>query len=188
MKKLVRVFTLLVLAAGICLPGIAMADYTLSSTGTYWADPGNGVVFDRFDTYFTDTSTFSAANINGNAATIGYLGSFVSDGWKGTRISDTVSRATGPATTTLIWDYNFSGSFPGFPQRFDVNYFKDSKFVGHEGYAITAYQKYQGGFDMVQYGSDMMQSSVAQTPIPAAGWLLGTGLIGLIGVRRRFGK
>jgi len=29
------------------------------------------------------------------------------------------------------------------------------------------------------------QTSVAQTPIPAAGWLLGSGLMGLAGIRRR---
>jgi hypothetical protein len=165
-----------------------MADYTLSSIGTYWSDPDGSISFNRFDTYLSGSGTFSSTDKAGSVATIGYTGSFGGDGWRGTKISNTISQATGPDVTTLKWDYNFTGSFAGFPLRFDINYFKDGKFVGHEGYTITAYQTYQGGFDMTQYGMNMIQSSVAQTPIPAAGWLLGTGLLGLIGVRRKFGK
>jgi hypothetical protein len=179
MRIFARTFVMLALIAGVCLPGTAKADFTLSSIGTYWSDPGGMISFNRFDTYLSGPATFSSTVGAGGAATIGYEGSFGSDGWSGVRISNILSRATGPAVTTLEWDYNFAGSFAGFPERFDINYFKDGKFVGHERYTIIAYQTYQGGFDMTQF---------THAPIPPAGWLLGTGLIGLLGVRRKFTK
>jgi hypothetical protein len=185
MKLFARVAMLFGLLAVICLPGIAMADFTLSSIGTYWSDPGGSILFDRFETYYSGAATFSGAAVNDSAATIGYRGSFSSAGWTGEKISDTVSRAFGPAVTTLNWDYNFSGGFASLPQRFDINYFKGDTFIGHEGYSITAYQTYQGGFDKTLYAPVALMAAAAPVPIPAAGWLLGAGLICLVGVRRR---
>jgi hypothetical protein len=182
MKRFLIAFVLLTPMFLSALPGAARAEFTLSgSTGLYWSQPGVALVsqFDRFDTYFSDSAVFSGSDVGGSAATIGYGGSFSgADGWKGIKISDTVSQALGPAVTNLNWDYYFSGSF-AYPQKFDINYFRNNIFVGHESYTITGYQAYRGGFDMVQY---------THAPIPAAGWLLGTGLVGLIGIRRRLSK
>ncbi len=44
-----------------------------------------------------------------------------------------------------------------------------------------------GGFDSSQVLSGNVPNSPSPVPIPAAVWLLGSGLIGLVGMRRRIG-
>jgi len=177
MKSKGFILVAVLLAGLVCMPGTASADFTLSSVGTYWSQPGT-ISFDRFDTYFTDTATFSNAVVLGNVATIDYNGTFNAAGWTGTKISGTVSQATGPAIVNMAWDYNFSGTFAGFPIRFDINYFKNGSFLGHEGYTIVN-QTYTGGFDQIPY---------APVPIPPTVWMLGAGLMGMGLFRKRIKK
>ena len=176
MKKLFLVMLCLSMLA--IMPGMAAADYTLSSAGTYWASPKpgdpslapytggvpTGFAFTSFDTYFSDTATFKGTG------TIGYGGSFnLTDGWSGVILSDTKSRAMGGLTSTLKWDYSFAGTLK-WPLVFDINYFNGSDFVGHEHYSISG-QTYTGGFDKNQV-----------VPLPPSILLLGSGLLGLVGL------
>ena len=94
--RMLTFLAVLALGAVICLPGIAMADITLSNTSTglstYWSQPGV-ITFDQFNTYFTDSAQFSSTLVNGSAATIGYGGSFAGDGWTGSYVSAIASTA-----------------------------------------------------------------------------------------------
>ena len=181
-RNLLKIVMVLALAAVVCLPGMAMADFTLSSAGTYWAAPKAGdpslapyaggvpagFSFTAFDTFFTDTTTFT-----GNG-TIGYGGTFnATDGWTGTVVGAHESHASGNlATNGFKWDYIFAGSAPTFPLVFDINYFNEGTFVGHEHYSING-RAYAGGFDLNQSNA---------VPIPPSALLLGSGLLGLVGI------
>lgn len=183
-RNLLKIFLMMALAVVVCLPGMALADFTLSSAGTYWSAPKAGdpslapyvggvpvgFSFTAFDTFFTDSTTFT-----GNG-TIGYGGTFnTTDGWTGTVVGAHESYASGNlATSGFTWNYIFAGSGPTFPLVFDINYFNEGTFVGHEHYSING-QVYAGGFDLNQYSA---------VPVPPSVLLLGSGLLGLVGLRK----
>lgn len=177
MKTLVKLLMLLTLGAVICLPGMASADYTFSSiTGYFWEQSISGLAFDRIDTTITGPNLFSKVeDAAHNAATIDHGNNvFINAGWKGLYVSDTQSTAFGPAVVKLQWDWNFTGNVPdkALPMTLRIDYYSNNVLEGYELYTMGSGGSYSGDYH--------------PAPLPPTVLLLGTALLGLIGLRRKF--
>jgi hypothetical protein len=162
-----------VLIGLICQPGVASADFLLSSLGFNWTNnpPAPGPI-DRIDTYILAGGlTFSTALVGVNAGTVG----FSNANFTGSVINGTLSRATSATdfTGTMTWNYNFAGAYSGAPFTLGINYYNNGTFVISETYTYNGSGSWTGG------------SSGSPVPIPGSLLLLGTGLVGLVLVSRR---
>jgi hypothetical protein len=175
-RTLSKSLMFLALGVVICLPGVAAADYTFSSiTGYFWEQSISGLAFDRIDTTITGPNLFSAVvDAAGNAATIDHGNNvFITAGWKGFYVSDTESRASGPAVVNLQWDWNFAGNIPNpaLPMTLRIDYYSNNVLEGYELYTMGSGGSYSGDYH--------------HTPLPPTMLLLGSGLLGLLGLRRK---
>ncbi|OGR24691.1 MAG: hypothetical protein A2139_13020 [Desulfobacca sp. RBG_16_60_12] len=179
-KKMKRTFSkslmFLVLGAVISLPGVASADYTFFSiTGYFWEQSISGLPFDRIDTTITGPNLFSAVeDTAGNAATIDHGNNvFTAAGWHGSYLSGTKSTASGPAVVNLQWDWNFAGNIPNqaLPMTLRIDYYFNNVLEGYELYTMGSSGGYSGDYQPI--------------PLPPTVLLLGTGLLGLVGLRRK---
>jgi hypothetical protein len=175
-RTLMKSLMFLALSAVISLPGVASADYTFSLiTGYFWQQSISGLPFDRIDTTITGPNLFSAAvDAAGNAATIDHGNNvFTAAGWKGSYVSGTESTASGPAVVNLQWDWNFSGNVPNpaLPITLKIDYYYNNVFEGFELYTMGSGGGYSGDYH--------------HAPLPPSVLLLGSGLLGLIGLRRK---
>jgi hypothetical protein len=174
-RTLMKSLMFLALGAIISLPGVASADYTFSSiTGYFWEQSISGLPFDRIDTTITGPNLFSPAlDAAGNAATIDHGNNvFIAAGWKGSYLSPTESTASGPAVLNLQWDWNFAGNVPNpaLPITLRINYYSNNVLEGYELYTMGSGGSYSGDY---------------HAPLPPTVVLLGSGLLGLLGLRRK---
>jgi hypothetical protein len=166
-----RVVLVLAMAAIVCMPAVASA----YSVGWYEPYP-TSLSIDRIEAYITGgtftgpLTSFTSGNAPGGAALPGWS-SFVGNG--GAAVV-----ATGPDTV--------GGA------HFYVNFIGDTvaiAFYASQGNRTNVVFSESYNFINGRYGSENAVPPLpgnAPVPIPAAAWLLGSGLIGLVGLRRRF--
>jgi hypothetical protein len=187
MKNFVKLLILLTLGAIICLPGLAMAwvpSVTFIENGT---DP-NGVnhgQFDKIEIFMMDGSTFNAPFIQNASLPGGWSSNLVDP--KYTLVTGLLTSLLGPFTVELpdpstashvldyfVWDdntllYSQRITWNGTGSGGDSNGFS-YPILASDGSTYT-YNGTTGTYD--------------RAPIPASVLLLGTGLLGLIGLRRK---
>ena len=158
-----------ILALVILVPGIALASWSASFPG----DDGvgnNGIHYnyDMIKSYIvTAGETFASPGITGQKA-----------GWTVQNIGPAQVNMSGPAEGgSFGWTYNFAGAT--IPTLLTVDYYVYANNVNTGAFEIYFRN---GNWTYPDY------KAIPTVPIPAAAWLLGSGLLGLVAVRRRFKK
>jgi hypothetical protein len=182
MKTLVKSLVILALAAVICLPGVASAYIT----GGTWIETGaetGSHSFTKIEIFADAATTLTDVVLYGLSAST----------WTNTLVNSHYSVAQGTYTGSVTFTWQFPD--PGNQYR-EIEYlvwngdtllsqqhlaFNQSGWYVPEGTGSWGYYPGDGVHDFS--GNPLPSSSHA--PIPASLVLLGTGLVGLIGLRRK---
>jgi hypothetical protein len=100
----------------------------------------------------------------GNLNNIGTVFADGGTGWKSFDITQSLQNALDKGAATA--DYYFS-------------------YTGYSGFTFGSAEGQDPAFIQIKTLSSRSANRVVPTPIPAAAWLLGSGLLGLVGIRRR---
>lgn len=214
MKRFLKLFSVFVLLLG--LSGVANAysiDYVYSVNGNEFTSSESGVTVETFDgaTLLWSWSGNGAVVIGSTGQNAAPYGVSAADASK--YVTVPVTGGTGSYTATLGADYNYFGIWWGSVDTYNtLSFYKGDTLVeSFNGTAITTPNAANGNqtapttnlyvnfrdlpmfnkFEMTstQYAFEADNIAVKNTvPIPAAAWLLGSGLLGLVAVRRRFTK
>jgi hypothetical protein len=174
MKTLVKSLVILALAAVICLPGVASADYTYTQTwyenGLY-GTPAQLQTFNMVEAILvTPGATWIDPGLSGLSA----------QGWTAALVTPQIAQASAP-TPGSPYDVSQSGNFwftttATSPTDTGVTFewllYNGATFVGGELITFSS-------------GGVWSASELTHAPLPATVLLLGTGLLGLIGLRRK---
>jgi hypothetical protein len=174
MKTLVKLLVALALAANISLPGVASADYTYTQTwyenGVY-GTPAQLQTFDMVKAILViPGATWIDPGLTGLSA----------PGWTATLLTPQIAQASAP-TPGSLYDVSKSGNFwftttATSPTNTGVTFewllYNGATFVGGELISFSS-------------GGVWSASELTHAPLPPTLLLLGSGLLGLIGMRRK---
>jgi hypothetical protein len=173
LKTLATLLTLLSLGATICLPGMASADYVQG-----WAE--NGLYQGNYQTWNkAEAFLLSDGNWTGTGLTI-----TSGSGWTATLINPTYALATGnPFISSTQGNFYFTTSATDLtgPFSFDWVLSNNSAIVGVQRSIYTP----GAGWSYTDFTATPPWENRAHAPLPPTALLLGTGLLGLLWLRRK---
>jgi hypothetical protein len=185
LKTLVKYLIVMALAANICQPGVASAYLT----GGTWIETGaetGSVPFTKIEVFADASTTLTDVVLYGLSA----------PGWTNTLVNPQYSVAQGPPPGSVTFTWQFPD--PGDQYRAieylvwngDILLSQQHLVFNQSGWYVPAgtgsWGYYQG--DGVQDFSGNPLPARSHAPLPATVLLLGTGLLGLIGLRRKSGS
>jgi len=138
--------------------------------------------------YTADSTTFTFGSASGTSGT-DILGTTVGFGTAGTVVeaNDTINYDTFSSLADILeiggWQFDMSTLIVGSESTFDRLKFSGTGLVSGNGYDITDVT-----WDLsanATGSSYSMSITAAVVPVPAAVWLFGSGLLGLVGIARR---
>jgi hypothetical protein len=163
--------------------GNSYADWRLPQ-----ALPVNGVGYDY--NWSTNGSTDIGKNITSPNAELSHL-FFVTLGNSAVDDEDYFPgiHNHGPFVSLEDWYYWYGTEYAGPPANGDIDTDGDGQpdaYHDTRGFFFLFYNGFQDSWGrMSNIGMAVRDGDVAPVPVPAAAWLLGSGLLGLFGIRRR---
>lgn len=177
LPKIASFLAAIALIFGIGSAQAALVNFTLTG-GVVYADPGNGFNLNGGD-------TVSVAGVFDNSVLLGGTGNV---SFNGSNINNTFTVTAGSYTFTQVDDVS-GGVYPELV--LDAGAFADFSFLADIG-LFGYFDSQLGGFDGDDDNSGLISGTwtsysmtPAAVPVPAAAWLLGSGLLGLAGIARQ---
>ena len=174
MKTLVKLLILLTLGAVICLPGMAYADYVQPWTenGVYM---GVTRTWDKEEIFLKTPGNWTGTGLSG----------FSAAGWSAAPalINPQYALATGPLYNPTVsgnFSYTTSSTNQTDPYIWDMFLWNGATLVGVQRSTWTS-----SGWVYVDLTATPPAENRVPAPLPPTLLLLGTGLLGLIGLRRK---
>ncbi|OGR25120.1 MAG: hypothetical protein A2139_00065 [Desulfobacca sp. RBG_16_60_12] len=182
MQTLIKYLAVLALAVNICLPGVASAYIT----GGTWMETGaetGSAAFTKIEVFADAATTLTDVVLYGFSAST----------WTNTLVNAHYSVAQGTYTGSVTFTWQFPD--PGSQYR-EIEYlvWNGDTLLSTQHLAFNQYGwyvpagtgswGYYPGDGVNDFYNDPLPSS-SHAPIPASLVLLGTGLVGLIGLRRK---
>ena len=186
MKKILpRFMIILALAAAICLPGMADADYIQGwSENGWYGTPASQQTWDKAEAFLVSGGTWTAPGL-----TIAAMD------WAATLINPTYARATGPAfNSSLQGFFNFTTYATDRtctdPFVFDWILSYGNTIVGFDRLTWTLaaggdWTLTESQIPAAQFTDESSLENRSHAPLPPTMLLLGSGLIGLVLLRRK---
>lgn len=185
MKTLVKSLMIMALAANICMPGVASAYLT----GGTWMETGaetGYAPFTKIEVFADASTTLTDVVLYGLSAL----------GWTNTLVNPRYSVAEGPPPGSVLFTWQFPD--PGLQYR-EIEYLvwngdtlnsQQHLIFNQNGWYVppgTGSWGYYPGDGVQDFYENPLPSSFP-VPLPPTVLLLCTGLLGLIGLRRKFGR
>lgn len=178
MMKAIRIFKLMMLGAMVFGIGSGIANAAFITGGM-------GVT----GSYTADSTTFTFGTATGTSGSTDILGTTVGFSTPGTIVAanDTINYDTFSSVADILqiggWQFDMSTLIVDSASTFDRLKFSGTGMLSGNGYDVTGAT---WTLSANSTGSSYSMSiSAAVVPVPAAVWLFGSGLLGLVGIARR---
>jgi hypothetical protein len=171
-KTLIKYLIVMALAAKLCMPGVALADYvqTWLENGLY-GNPATPQTWNTAEAFLLSDGSWTGTGLT-----------FSDAGWTATLVNPKYALATGPLHSGNFYFTTHSTDLTG-PFAFDWVLSNTGATVGVYNVAGTP----TGGWAGIEYTDPVTYppENRSHAPLPPSALLLATGLLGLLGLRRK---